>query len=131
MKMLLKESPDCICNIQEFYKNKNKTKDRIDYINDMNVALQKLVNKEDKKIIQEYMLREKVNRFRVIRELNISEGSYYRIRNKAFYNFAYVLEQLQKKNKQYVIIVRLYLDMAIGRSCNQFRKIQNILFYYF
>ncbi|HDR6633220.1 DUF1492 domain-containing protein [Bacillus cereus] len=75
---------------RSFIKNKNKTKDRIDYINDMNVALQKLVNEEDKKIIQEYMLREKVNRFRVIRELNISEGSYYRIRNKAFYNFAYV-----------------------------------------
>ncbi|PFX87288.1 hypothetical protein COL40_16090 [Bacillus toyonensis] len=75
---------------RSFIKNRNKTKDRIDYINDMNVALQKLVNEEDKKIIQEYMLSEKVNRFRIIRELSISEGSYYRVRNKAFYNFAYV-----------------------------------------
>lgn len=35
------------------------------------------------------MLKDKVNRFRILGELNISEGSDYKVRNEAFGNFVY------------------------------------------
>lgn len=57
----------------------------------MNVALDKLDILYDRLIIKEYMKRTKVNRFKLISELSLSEGDYYRKRNSAFFRFARVL----------------------------------------
>ncbi|RAS94560.1 ArpU family transcriptional regulator [Bacillus cereus] len=74
-----------------YLKNNNGKKERSNYIETMDEALYKLESECDRAIIQKYMSKNKVNRFELIRELNLSEGNYYRKRNQAFYNYAYVL----------------------------------------
>jgi len=69
----------------------NAKEERINYIIAMNKGLEKLDIESDRIIIQKYLLKNRVNRYEVMKELNLSEGDYYRKRNIAFYNYAYAL----------------------------------------
>ncbi|HDW8004465.1 TPA: ArpU family transcriptional regulator [Bacillus cereus] len=74
-----------------YLKSDKGNKERKNYIKKMNEALYRLESECDRIIIRKYMFKSKVNRFELIRELNLSEGDYYRKRNQAFYNYAYEL----------------------------------------
>ncbi|MDA2169321.1 MULTISPECIES: ArpU family transcriptional regulator [Bacillus cereus group] len=69
----------------------NAKEERINYIIAMNKGLEKLDIESDRIIIQKYLLKNRVNRYEIMKELNLSEGDYYRKRNTAFYNYAYAL----------------------------------------
>ncbi|MDM8361540.1 ArpU family transcriptional regulator [Bacillus thuringiensis] len=82
-----------------YLKNNKGKKERSNYIETMDEALYKLESECDRAIIQKYMSKSKVNRFELIRELNLSEGDYYRKRNRAFYAYAYELGIEMELNK--------------------------------
>ncbi|HFK1711814.1 TPA: ArpU family transcriptional regulator [Bacillus mycoides] len=75
-----------------YSKNNSGKEERSNYIKTMDEALYKLESECDRTIIQKYMSKRKVNRFELIRELNLSEGDYYRKRNRAFYAYELGIE---------------------------------------
>ncbi len=81
------------CNYlnETILSKENAKEERINYIIAMNKGLEKLDIESDRIIIQKYLLKNRVNRYEVMKELNLSEGDYYRKRNTAFYNYAYAL----------------------------------------
>ena len=81
------------CNYlnETILSKENAKEERINYIIAMNKGLEKLDIESDRIIIRKYLLKNRVNRYEVMKELNLSEGDYYRKRNTAFYNYAYAL----------------------------------------